>query len=236
MPLTTVTITGADEDTDIDDLLKLSEEFSFVEWGILVGTSTSEDEQRSRFPRGDWLEDFSVAVGESSLSVNSSVHWCGAPLREIMKRDDLPEKLDRPSPFRRTQFNWTGYDNTQTELNRLLKCSREFLCADEVIFQMNGSNDHLIPFIRQNAGCSVLFDCSGGRGAFPKSWPRHLSGIKCGWAGGLSLDNLKESLGHIDYQCAGINKPWWTPSPAYVPTASWTWTKSGSFSQSPRNS
>ncbi|MHB1675039.1 MAG: hypothetical protein ACYCSP_12405 [Acidobacteriaceae bacterium] len=36
MKLETVTITGADDSTDIVELAELSEEFPFVEWGILI--------------------------------------------------------------------------------------------------------------------------------------------------------------------------------------------------------
>ena len=42
-----------------------------------------------------------------------------------------------------------------------------------------------------------LFDLSGGAGTLPKKWPQARN-FYCGYAGGLSLDNLSEQLKLIE--------------------------------------
>lgn len=48
-----VTITGADDSTDISQLVELSQEFPFVEWGILV---SRRSEGGPRFPSREWID------------------------------------------------------------------------------------------------------------------------------------------------------------------------------------
>ena len=51
--LTRATITGADEGVDHTALADLSDEFPFVEWGILI----SEKAGRPRYPTARWVID-----------------------------------------------------------------------------------------------------------------------------------------------------------------------------------
>lgn len=45
-------MTGADDATDIDELLKLSDQFPFVEWGILFSQSSAS---KPKYPTKEWL-------------------------------------------------------------------------------------------------------------------------------------------------------------------------------------
>jgi hypothetical protein len=44
---------------------------------------------------------------------------------------------------------------------------------------------------------SVLFDCSGGRGLAPATWPALESDLACGFAGGLGPDTLGGELARL---------------------------------------
>lgn len=74
-----VTITGADDKTSIADILELSAEFSFVEWGILV---SHRQEGTYRFPSRDWIDRFKEAAFNAKLQV--STHLCGRWVRELL--------------------------------------------------------------------------------------------------------------------------------------------------------
>ena len=41
--LQTVTLTGADDSVNPEDLIAISKEFPFVEWGILIGSNTGAE-------------------------------------------------------------------------------------------------------------------------------------------------------------------------------------------------
>jgi hypothetical protein len=62
-------------------------------------------------------------------------------------------------------------------------------------------NDEMIR-IADEAGfkVSALFDKSGGAGILPTEWPELLNGIKCGYAGGLSPENLEEQIKLIEHK------------------------------------
>ena len=43
----------------------------------------------------------------------------------------------------------------------------------------------------------MLFDSSGGRGIRRAQWPTPLSGVRCGYAGGLGPENLRLEMPRI---------------------------------------
>ena len=73
MPLTCVTITGADDLTDVGDLAILSHEFPFVEWGILIGSN----EDVERFPSRMWIQQLIKAREGMNNEMRLSLHVCG---------------------------------------------------------------------------------------------------------------------------------------------------------------
>ena len=81
MNLKRVTITGADDSTSIPELVNLSKEFPFVEWGILV---SKRHEGEFRFPSRHWIERFSDVAGRAKLNV--STHVCGVWVRQMFVR------------------------------------------------------------------------------------------------------------------------------------------------------
>src|SRR5262245_39658023 len=76
MNIQRITLTGADEHTDIDQLVEFSDRFPQVELGLLY---TVTPEGRPRYPRRDWLLRAATA-----LSDRVAIHVCGGGARREM--------------------------------------------------------------------------------------------------------------------------------------------------------
>ncbi len=72
MILDKVTVTGADDSINPDELEKLSEEFPFTEWAILFSKS---QEKSPRFPSKKWVEKLIARDNIAQMSL--SAHLCG---------------------------------------------------------------------------------------------------------------------------------------------------------------
>jgi hypothetical protein len=78
--LTRVTITGADDSTQFEDLSALSKEVPFVEWGILVSTNRGGG---YRFPSDRWMTEFAQWARLEKWNV--AMHVCGLWVSEILQ-------------------------------------------------------------------------------------------------------------------------------------------------------
>lgn len=194
-----VTITGADDRTDIHELIDLSAEFPFVEWGILV---SKRQEGSYRFPSRRWVDLF-TARWSSGMRV--STHVCGAWVRDMLvgklNWQDLPMCADY---CQRVQVNTHAEKHVVT--TGLL--TSLFAAKDkQFIFQWDGINNLLAHATHAyGLNVSALFDTSGGAGVLPESWPQPAAEFWCGYAGGLGPDNVEEQLGKIAAVC---KKPFW---------------------------
>lgn len=201
MSLERVTITGADNLTDINRLIELSDKYPFVEWGILVSSSR---EGAQRFPSCGWIRQFANAV--TGKSINISVHMCGAYVRQFLVGDldwhVIPDGL--LDVAQRIQIN------THSQIHASstgMWDSMNKQCHKEFIFQVDSVNDHLAYAARgYGIRCSVLYDKSGGAGILPKQWPGPKIEFKNGYAGGLGPDNVVENIRKIDKVCV---LPYW---------------------------
>jgi len=192
-----VTVTGADDSVLVENLVKVQEEYPFVEWGILLSKSS---EGRPRFPSVPWIEILWAVKGKLTLSG----HLCGKWVRDIC---DGANSLydDRPQfdgLFGRYQLNFHSY------LHRI-KDEAAFLYAlvtlrvGEVIFQFDDVNNELLHTMRARGINAVpLFDTSGGAGVLPAEWPKALD-VYSGYAGGLSPENLNGQMKLISEKCGG---------------------------------
>lgn len=198
--LNRVTITGADDKTRLADIVELSEEFPFVEWGILVSL---RQEGGFRFPSRDWIDRFSAVALVEDLNV--STHVCGKWVRQMftgaLNWADLPNVL---WVSRRVQIN--THAETHVSTTGLMTALMAQPCK-EFIFQWDGINDHLT-FAAHGCGLNVaaLFDTSGGAGVLPSKWPVAAQQFPCGYAGGLGPDNVVEQVQKIAAVC---QKPFW---------------------------
>jgi len=200
----TVTVTGADDSVRPEDLVTIQKDYPFLEFGILL---SSGQQGSSRFPSADWLEKLHEIWLKEKLVL--SAHLCGKWVKDLC--------LGVPSFFEEFKTGWEMFEryqlNFQAEnhfLNeaRFLAVIGKYLDKKPIIFLAGEENDHVFfkmeVFIAQ---CSVLFDLSGGAGILPQSWPRVLRDFYCGYAGGLSPDNLQSEMQKIAQMTSG-NEIW----------------------------
>lgn len=198
MPLTKMTITGADDLTSVDDLIEISAAFPFVEWGILIGTHHGTE----RFPSRDWIIQLVEASMHEAEPLNLSLHVCGQHLRDIANGSSQLDDFLSPQlfHFRRVQLNWHGERQQPNCSENILKAFCEldtFGWDPTLIFQLDGVNDLLFDAPSRRFACCGLFDRSHGAGVLPGEWPQCSTDIPCGWAGGLGPDNLAEEIPRI---------------------------------------
>lgn len=195
-----VTITGADSGTSTLALQDLSGEFPFVEWGILISAT---QEGSYRFPSRPWIDRLVKATDTTPM--NLSTHICGRWVRAIMVGEidwtHLPSVI---LPAQRIQINTHAQQHVST---MGLFESMDKFSSKEFIFQWDGVNNHLTHAAHAYGfRVSALYDMSGGAGILPKSWPKPTPDFPCGYAGGLSPENIKEEVAKIDAVC---DKDYW---------------------------
>jgi len=194
----TVAITGADDDVDPSALEDLSDEFPFVEWGIL---RSAKREGTPRYPSRKWVRAVLRLSGISHLSL----HLCGEDARQAQRGIfNGDEQL-----FNRVQIN--GY-KLAAGPNDLKQGSSRF--APGVTFILPFNDEALALPVACDAavlpGGEVLFDPSGGRGVEPFRWataPARVRGVvdvRMGYAGGIGPDNVVDVLRDI-----GPVRPTW---------------------------
>jgi len=175
--LTAVTLTGADERTDIEALVRLATDYPALEVGLLY---TATPEGRNRYPSLPWLDGASQA-----LSGRFALHVCGHAARAELL-NGCAELLRVISRSRRVQVNG---DVGHAELPLL--AAR----VPELITQFQAARTDL----REDsvANHSLLVDASGGRGISPAQWERPSTSKDVGYAGGLGPDNIRDQLPRI---------------------------------------
>jgi len=229
-----VTLTGADDSVEPEDLLEISRMFPFVEWGILVSRSSSFA-GRARFPSVKWVKRLFEAVEAAKMGTGFgpkyqfSCHLCGEWVRDIFSGNQSEPLLQRewpwllptcyanydPGLFQRVQFNFHAQKGHSCPPD----ASRLSLGLKQAIFQIDGANDFLFEWaVNAGANAVPLFDMSGGAGIVPNEWPvdepypyRLATSARrpeyFGYAGGLGPDNLKEECTRI-FKAAGSRRIW----------------------------
>jgi hypothetical protein len=196
MKIKTVTITGADDKTDINKMIELSNKYPFIEWGILF--SVSKQGNTPRYPSINWITKLLDAGFEHNMSF--SAHLCGEHSRNAIEYTDGDSDLlldiiyGYSFIFNRVQLNFNAR-NLKIDYDTF----SSFVCGTKTcIIQHNESNkifcDEIIKM-----GCKVhfLYDGSGGRGNLPKEWKPKINGYFTGYAGGLNPENIAQELHHI---------------------------------------
>lgn len=188
--LTRVTISGADDRVVLGDMREISEEFPFVEWGILFSRSRAGG---SRYPSAEWINQL---VGDMD-GMKLSAHLCGEYARLACAADPGSLKLNGGF-FSRVQIN--GFDPASAgEAFFRLARSYDF----EVILQ--AANERALYGCTLAASmidrCSILYDPSGGLGKslLDAGLPRHVEPwLPIGFAGGLGPDNAVQAALALD--------------------------------------
>ena len=78
--LDTITLTGVDEHTNIDQLVALSRQHARVEWGVLYSPKLSG--QGGRYPSVETA--LSVLRALRQANIQTAVHLCGAAVPEVL--------------------------------------------------------------------------------------------------------------------------------------------------------
>lgn len=192
MKLDRVTITGADDSVDPWQLQDLSAEFPFVEWGILF---SMDQVGRPRFPTLDWVRSL---PDSGTGGMRYSAHLCGRYVRDVVLNANFSWLDDASIPsnlFDRVQLNFHGQFHRQNvDLAELIDgVDMQF------ILQCDGPNDRAVRDLCYRTELSVpLFDTSGGAGLLPAAWPVAWPDRYCGYAGGLSPENVLANLNLIE--------------------------------------
>jgi hypothetical protein len=187
--LRTVTVTGADDSADTRDLVRLREQYPFVEFGILLSKAFIGS---ARFPSLAWIDQLPANLPLAG-------HLCGHWVNEIFE-GGWPKEL-RPfrsaRKFRRWQLNTHGIPH-QVNLDALARLVADLrLDGQTVIFQNDQANDAVIQRFTGCSNAAALFDLSHGGGVLPNAWPRPIDNLACGYAGGLAPHNVAVQLARL---------------------------------------
>ncbi len=196
MKLTRVTITGADDAVSHQALVELSQEYGFVEWGILMSPKRFGE---PRYPSTKWV----MGLQSTGLVPRCSYHMCGEFSRRTMGGD--PTMV--PRGIKRMQLNgFSGY---------VLPCLLAAEGAPEVEFILQCSSEvsllHAISLHNGQPNIVPLWDPSGGLGrSFMESgvWYPHGKnlGVPSGYAGGINEHNIEDTIASLSN---GTGEPFW---------------------------
>jgi len=228
----TVTVTGASDDTEFDDMIKIQQEFPFVEWGILYSNRVAG--KNKRFPSNDWLRELDK-FNETSNQLNLSVHLCGEAVNKVLTnfyldnnvcgnlncslKDDLGCRsifnfIFQISGLNRVQINTHG-EKHEYDI-RVIEKYIAFSPHIQFIAQYDNVNNYIHELNDLGySNISALYDLSHGAGVLPDSWSKPLNDIFTGYAGGLSVDNLEEQLSKLD---SLIDTPIWIDAETWLRT------------------
>jgi hypothetical protein len=200
MSICTVSIAGADDNVNPVDLVDISDRYPFVEWGILL----SPDKMGSpRFPSLKWIK----RLGEYKENLRLSGHLCGRWVSDMINGNlsFRAEHHDIWGMLKRIQLNFHG---------NFIPLSNNFMDAislihgKQIIFQIDDDTNKLFESaVNANLNVAPLFDSSHGTGTKPEHWPAPCQGVKCGYAGGLSPENLEEQIQKI-LKVSGDRRIW----------------------------
>lgn len=188
-----VTVTGADDSVNPDDLVKIFEEYPFVEFGILL---SKKWHGYKRFPSRAWLEKLHGLYQKEKIPLSG--HLCGQFVRDFcLGENTFVHEYGFWEMFDRFQLNFHAEFHATPHPGNFLWVISAYSDSRQFIFQIDGVNDNLFELAKNNKNNMVvpLFDLSGGIGVLPEKWPEP-DGY-CGYAGGLSPDNLTEQLRQI---------------------------------------
>lgn len=199
--LNKVTITGASDDTSLQDMLQIQKEYPFVEWGILLSANLAG--KSKRFPSFQWINELEQFQNETNNSLKLSGHLCGTFVDRFLQK-----KITRFSPdsvisslysiitsnlFGRIQVNTHGEPHKYNQENLIYNINLN--PNVEYISQFDKINDYIFFLQQRNIeNISALYDLSHGAGVLPEKWDAPLQNIKTGYAGGLSPENIKQQL------------------------------------------
>lgn len=196
-----VTLTGVDNSTNLDELVRISEMCPKVEWGILY--SPKRQGRGGRYPA---IDTINVLLKHLPHSIPLALHICGVGVPNLFRRGPEVTGLVEQVAERqgRIQLNFNQLNDSYS-IDDLQDVLERFPL--QVITQHNYANQDVWVGLKEFPNYAALFDSSGGMGLERTTWPVPLEGVFCGYAGGLGPDNLATKLFHIQ-ELVG-SKPYW---------------------------
>jgi hypothetical protein len=212
-----VTVTGADDSVKPSDLAGVAAEYPFVEFGILLsGTKNRERAgggdppipNRPRFPSLDWILELLCEV-EPKSHLALSCHLCGQAARDFLEGVFLNSPQPINAHFKRCQVNTHGVPH-DFDARRLRETVRQMtINGQQAIFQYDHVNTDAMlsctgrhvhdEYESLDLSIAALYDLSHGTGVLPERWDHPLARtrIPCGFAGGLSPENVAHQIEDI---------------------------------------
>lgn len=182
MNINKVTITGADDKVNHEDLIALSKQYPFVEWGILFSQAK---EGQPRYPQKEWVAKFIDFIEKNNI--NLSAHLCGQYSRDILEKNFTYFLTICSVLFKRIQINYNFKYSHNYNLETLQRWTAQN-AENKIILQYNKSNSTaLVPFPNLN----ILYDSSGGRGKEISDIKPPFDGYYTGYSGGITPDNIE---------------------------------------------
>ena len=201
MNLDRIAIAGADENVRPEDLLELNKRFPFVEWSILYDT---EVKALNRFPSLEWIAELvrlsRQQEAETGSPLRLSLHLCRTAVKGLVRGNlDVLSSIEELMPaFGRIQLN-VIFKNVYEHLTLMPKNIKRLNHSYQIIVQLNGTQlNKEVGALLEDSGLDVayLYDSSGGHGKTASVWLPPF-GKYCGYAGGLSPENLEEEIPRI---------------------------------------
>jgi hypothetical protein len=197
---TLCTLTGVDDFTPLEWLAKLSREYPFAEWGVLLSPGRAG---HGRHPSLTWIGKLAAALqrhGSHAGVPRFALHLCGSAVTEFLANGAV---LALASAFPRLQLNFRVGNIRLSDLRAALDRHP----GQQIVTQHNVGNLPVATILGPSPNHALLHDGSGGHGVRPKRWLPPVEGFACGYAGGLGPDNLDEQLPSIHAAAGGA--PYW---------------------------
>lgn len=188
-----VSLTGPDDQTDLEDLRGLSMAYPFVEWALLY---VPHNEGAARNPTRAWRQAFF----DAQLAGYSAVHLCGSLAFEELLLGRLPSEILKAD---RLQLNINARKREFSDEQVLEVYRRALQLGPDLILQYHVDSTAVIQtFLNTLTKADlprvhVLLDESRGLGKAPEHWrwPDELgTDVFVGFAGGLGPDNIAAVL------------------------------------------
>lgn len=198
-----ITCSGANEFTNITDLVSLSEKFPMIEWGIQVsGKKCGQGSERLA-----WIQRLHHCLRTDNQKIQMALHinadWvdgftAGELPQELIGLLDMKNVKEEPF-FGRVQLNFKlGRDRDPCE-RILLQRMEQYGVNRRFILSYNEENKNFIHLLYRKGlrDFDVLYDSSHGEGVSAHEWraPAFFDyGVLQGYAGGLSPENVTNEV------------------------------------------
>ncbi len=194
MHLKYCSITGADDDVYIHDLADIASRYPFAEWAILLLPALSG---KPRCPSDGWIRKFK----KEYKGPHAALHLCDEAFLDFAA--GKPGVLDMMTGFGRVQLNFRFGDvDGKYDMAEVAARVKENP-AHEFILQYTEDMKGVPALFADIPNHSILFDASAGSGISPARWPALIEGHFCGYAGGISPENINQNLKSIARVASG---------------------------------